>query len=286
MNSKNIFVTPSWVQSKLGEKNVKIVDASWCMPNEKKDIYADHKKVRLPNAVLFDIDKICDQKSNLPHMLPTSEQFNQQVSQLGISDKDLVVVYDSNGKYVSSARVWWTFKAFGHDDVVVLEGGLPKWLEAKLPTTSGDEEVPKPGQFTKAKIDSSLVKNMKEMNDNIKAPHAEVLDARPEARFLGKAPEPRAGLKSGHIPGSKSIPWVNVFNASGSMLQEEDLKKLFASKGVDLDKPVITTCGSGVTASVVSLALASIGKHSAVYDGSFSEWGLPEHNNPVNQDPK
>lgn len=205
---------------------------------------------------------------------------------MGISDKDLVVLYDSNGKYVSSARVWWTFKTFGHEEVVVLEGGLPKWLEDKLPTTSGDAKAPEPGSFTKAKLNKEFIANMKDMKENMNATKAEVLDARPEPRFLGKVPEPRAGLKSGHIPGSKSIPWVSVFNSSGALLPEVELKKFLESKGVDLEKPIITTCGSGVTASVVSLALASIGKPSAVYDGSFSEWGVQELDNPVDTEPR
>eukprot|EP00026_Physarum_polycephalum_P013167 Phypoly_transcript_13542.p1 GENE.Phypoly_transcript_13542~~Phypoly_transcript_13542.p1 ORF type:complete len:319 (+),score=53.76 Phypoly_transcript_13542:98-958(+) len=286
MDRSSILVTPAWVASKLGNKDVKIVDASWCMPNEKKDIYADHKQVRLPGSVLFDIDQICDKKTTLPHMLPSAEQFNEQVSKLGINDDDLVIAYDSSGKFVASARVWWTFKVFGHNKVVVLDGGLPKWLEAKLPTTSGEEKTQE-GKFTKAKLVPSLLKNMEQVKENQEKKEYEVLDARPEPRFLGKAPEPRAGLKSGHIPGSKSIPFVSVLDsAKGSLLPEEDLKKLFQSKGVDLSKPIITTCGSGVTASVLSLALQLCGKDSAVYDGSFSEWGNPEFNNPVASDAK
>jgi len=282
----NVLVKPEWVASKLETKGVRLVDASWCMPNEKKDINADFNRVRLPGSVLFDIDKICDRNTNLPHMLPSASQFNEQVSKLGISDDDLVIVYDSSGKYVASARVWWTFRVFGHNRVLVLDGGLPKWLEKKLPTISGSEQPHQPGSFTKAQLVPELVKNIDQIKENLAKDEYEVVDARPPDRFLGRAPEPRAGLKSGFIPGTKNVPWVSVLDPStGSLLPTEDLKNLFQHKGVDINKPLITTCGSGVTASVLSLALQLCDKESAVYDGSFSEWGNPALDNPVHQRP-
>jgi len=280
------LVTPTWLSQVLPNPKIKILDASWCMPNEKKDIYADYLKVHIPGAVLFDIDAIADKSVNLPHMLPSLAQFEQEVGKLGISNDDTVVVYDSSDKFVASARVWWTFRVFGHEKVSVLEGGLPKWLELSLPTITGAQNPSEVALF-KAKLLPELVKDMKQLKANLNAKEYEVVDARPGDRFYGRAPEPRPGLRSGHIPGSKSVPWVTVLDPkNSSFLPNAEILNVFKKQNVDLDKPLVTTCGSGVTASVLSLALYLTGTNSAIYDGSFSEWGQPHADTPVDKEIK
>eukprot|EP01111_Echinosteliopsis_oligospora_P016725 TRINITY_DN7044_c0_g1_i1.p1 TRINITY_DN7044_c0_g1~~TRINITY_DN7044_c0_g1_i1.p1 ORF type:complete len:360 (+),score=95.75 TRINITY_DN7044_c0_g1_i1:92-1171(+) len=283
-NRTQSLISPQWLAAQLDRQvgmKIKILDASWRMPNEVKDIYADHERVRLPGSVLFDIDKIADKSVDLPHMLPSVEQFEKQVGELGITNDDFVIAYDSSGKFVASARVWWTFKVFGHKNVAVLEGGLPKWLSKKLPTESGAPLTLKQ-QVYKATYNPEMVATIDQIRENIKTDEAEVLDARPVERFFGSIPEPRPGMKSGHIPHSKSVPWTAVLDTDHqSYLPNEELVKTLFWRSVDITKPIITTCGSGVTASVISFALHLCGIDTAVYDGSFSEWGRLTENNPV-----
>ena len=225
--------------------------------------------------MFFDVDAIADHDDPRPHMYPTADQFARDVAALGISSGDTVVAYDSGG-WVAAPRAWWMFLSFGHRDVRVLDGGLKKWLREGRPTHSG-QVTPKPGKF-QAKFDPSYVRSQQQLVGNL-ATHAEqVVDARPRPRFEGTAAEPRAGLRCGHIPGSRSVPYAELFDAeTGAMKPLEELRRIFKDAGVDIAKPIVTTCGSGVSALVLTLALYRLGvRGSALYDGSWAEWGLPD----------
>jgi len=278
-NRSNVLVTPEWLADNLS--NVKVVDASWCMPNEKKDVRADFAKLRLPGSVLFDIDDVADKATPLPHMVPSVEQFEKQVGMLGINADDYVVAYDTSGKYVASARVWWTFRLFGHKKIAVLEGGLPKWLSCNMPTDSGMARPPRAERYKAQYIDGQ-VKNFEQMKSNLQTKDFEVVDARPGDRWKGKVAEPRAGLKSGHIPNSVNVPWASVLDAKAeNFLSNEELISQFKKQGVSFSSPIVTSCGSGVTAAVLTMGLHMCGIESAIYDGSFAEWGDPKMNAPV-----
>jgi thiosulfate/3-mercaptopyruvate sulfurtransferase len=241
------------------------------MPHLKRDARAEFTAEHLPGAGFFDIDAIADRTTSLPHMLPAAAQFAEQVGALGIGTGDLVVVYDTRG-VISAARVWWTFRAMGHDRVHVLDGGLPKWRAEQRAVESG-AHPPRARRF-KARLRPALVRTLEQMKDNIQAPREQVLDARSRGRFAGTEPEPRAGLRGGHIPRSLNLPYDTLYRPDGTLLPPDELRRRFESSGLDVDRPVATTCGSGVTASVLALGLHVIGnKAVAVYDGSWSEWG-------------
>jgi len=235
----------------------------------------DYLAAHLPGAVFFDVDHIADRNDPRPHMFPGAEQFAHDVAALGISSGDTVVVYDSGG-WVAAPRVWWMFLAFGHPDVRVLDGGLKKWLREGRPTHSG-QVTPKPGKF-QARLDPSFVRSQQQLVGNLKTHAEQLIDARPRARFAGSVAEPRPGLRPGHIPGSRNVPYAELFDAdTGAMRSLDDLRQAFKGAGVDMAKPIVTTCGSGVSALVVTLALYRLGvRGSALYDGSWSEWGLPD----------
>ncbi|MBI4635260.1 MAG: 3-mercaptopyruvate sulfurtransferase [Candidatus Rokubacteria bacterium] len=265
------LVTTEWLAARLGAPDLRVVDGSWHMPQLKRDARAEFARAHIPGAVFFDIDAIADAATTLPHMLPREAEFARSVGALGIGDGDRVVVYDTRG-VVSAARVWWTFRAFGHEAVAVLDGGLPKWRAEGRPTESGTP-APRPRRFT-ARLQNDLVRDLGGMYQNLGSRREQVLDARSRGRFVGTEPEPRPGLRPGHIPGSLNLPYDALYRPDGTLLPADGLRKAFEAAGIDLEQPVVTTCGSGITASVLALGLYLLGRRDvAVYDGSWTEWG-------------
>ena len=265
------LVTTEWLAATLGRGNVRVVDGSWHMPQLKRDARAEFTQAHIPGAVFFDIDAIADRRTSLPHMLPSAAEFARSAGKLGIGSGDRVIVYDSRG-VISAARVWWTFRVFGHDRVAVLDGGFPRWLAEGCPVASG-EAAPRPRRFT-ARLRRRLVRDLASVRGNLKTRREQVLDARSRGRFTGTEPEPRAGLRSGHILGSLNLPYEQLYQADGTLLGADALRRQFEAAGLDLGKPIVTSCGSGVTASVLALGLAVLGRADvAVYDGSWTEWG-------------
>lgn len=267
------LVSTDWLASHLNDPKIKIIDATFKMPGilplPKDDYLASH----LPGAVFFDVDAVSDHSNPLPHMLPSAEQFGRDVGGLGIGNDDTVVVYDPGG-WVAAPRVWWMFLSFGHPNVRILNGGLKKWRAEGRKVENG-QVTPQPATF-KATFDPRYTRNVQQMVDNLESRAEQVLDARANERYQGKVPEPRPGLRSGHIPGSVSVPYNQLFDAStGAMKPLDELRAVFVGTGVKLDAPIVTSCGSGVSALVLTLALYRLGvRGSALYDGSWSEWGM------------
>jgi thiosulfate/3-mercaptopyruvate sulfurtransferase len=261
--------------AELGAPDIVIIDASWHMPDEKRDARAEYLEEHIPGAIFFDIDEIADTKSKLPHMLPPPEKFSSRMRSMGIGDGARIVVYDSKGMF-SAPRVWWTFRVMGHDDVTVLNGGLPKWKREGLPLESGEPRPRSTRHFT-SRRNADLVRDVSDMKALLRDHSAEIVDARSADRFEGRTPEPRPGLRSGHIPGAHNVPYGKLLKEDGTLKSPSELEAVFTEAGVDLSKPVVTSCGSGITASVLALALASIGhRRTAVYDGSWAEWGADQ----------
>jgi thiosulfate/3-mercaptopyruvate sulfurtransferase len=266
------LVSTDWLAAHLKDPDLRILDASWYLPDAGRNARAEYEAAHIPGARFFDIDEITDSRSTLPHMAPPPEKFITRMRAMGVGDGHQVVIYDGSGLF-SAARVWWTFRLMGKTDVAVLDGGLPKWrAEGReiedLPPIVRDRHMTTSRQH-------HLVKDVTQVAHAAKLGEAEIIDARAAARFRGEAPEPRAGLRAGHIPGAKSVPFATLLNADFTMKSPAELKTVFEAAGVDLSKPAITSCGSGVTAAVLSLALERIGhRNHALYDGSWAEWGM------------
>jgi thiosulfate/3-mercaptopyruvate sulfurtransferase len=268
------LVSTDWLANHLEAPDIKIVDASWYLPAEERDAKAEYAAAHLPGAVFFDIDEIAATDTDLPHMLPLPAKFASRVRKLGLGDGSRIVVYDGWGVR-SAARVWWTFRAMGHEDVGVLDGGLPKWIAEGRPTTDRTSVV-RERHFT-VRFANDLVRDRSQVARALDSRREQVVDARPAARFRGETPEPRPGLKAGHMPGALSIPMSEMLAADGTMKSRAALAAVFDKAGVDIKQPVVASCGSGITACVLALGLARLGRwRTAVYDGSWADWGAAE----------
>lgn len=252
----------------LDDPRLRIIDGSWHL--DGRDARADFEAARIPGAVWFDLEAVSDHDSSLPHMLPTPGAFAAAAGEMGVGEADTIVIYDTVGLF-SAPRVWWIFRLMGARDVRVLDGGLPKWLAEGRPVDRAPPVAPVPAVFHPSRR-ASDVADLPTVLGALTG-EAQILDARPAARFRGEAAEPRAGLRSGHMPGARNLPFKTLMGDDGIMLRGEALSHRFVEAGVDLDQPIITSCGSGVSAAILTLALAELGRHSAVYDGSWAEWG-------------
>ena len=265
------LVSTAWLSEHLGDSDVQIIDASWWMPAEKRSGQADYLERHIPGAVFFDIDAITDQSSHLPHMLPSPESFAKAAGELGLSRAATLVVYDTFG-IRAAARVWWTLRVMGFEHVFVLDGGLKAWQAAELDLETGPV-YPKSTRLTSV-FQPELVRSAADVLAVLQDQPQQMVDARSGARFRGEVPEPRAGLRGGHMPGACNVPFDSLLTSDGHMKSADDISAVFSAAGVALGEPIVTTCGSGITASVLALALARMGiPNVPVYDGSWSEWG-------------
>lgn len=263
-------VDADWLQSRLGTPGLSIVDASWYLPTQGRDARAEYDAAHIPGAVFFDQDAVVDAESELPHTLPDPATFARHAGSMGISADDTIVVYDGPGLF-SAPRVWWMFRIMGVYQVYVLDGGLDGWKAENRPVTADKTKIAP--NFFHVDFDASRVASLDDMKKVVDSGESQIADARPAGRFTGDEPEPRAGVRGGHMPGAKSLP-ASTLSENGRLLPPEKLRQRFEEAGIDLDKPVVTSCGSGITAAVITLALETLG-HSAnrLYDGSWTEWG-------------
>lgn len=268
--SDHPLVTTQWLADHLESPDLAVINA-WMPPVTHPDAPAIYPHAHVPGAVFFDVNDICDKNSDLPHMLPQPHVFSSAMRKLGIGDGQTIVVYDDFGFY-SAPRVWWTLRTMGAERVFVLDGGFPKWRAENRPVS---DDVPrKPQSHFTSRLNHGAVADLAEMRNTIQSASRQVLDARSEDRFSGSAPEPRAGLKLGHMPTALNLPFTQLINESGTFRTKDELEQLYREAGVDLDRPVTTTCGSGVTAAILTLGLTILGvRDLALYDGSWTEWG-------------
>ncbi|MEO1557667.1 MAG: 3-mercaptopyruvate sulfurtransferase [Pseudomonadota bacterium] len=266
------LVSTDWLAAHLKDPDLRILDASWYLPGVERDPRAEYDAAHIPGARFFDIDDISDARSDLPHMAPPAEKFMSRMRAMGVGDGHQIVVYDAAG-IQSAPRVWWLFRLMGHRDVAVLDGGLPKWQAEGRPV----EDMPpviKDRHLT-VRFQNHLVRDVTQVSQASKLKSTQIVDARAADRFRGDAPEPREGLRAGHVPGSRNVPYTGLLNSDKTMKTPEETRAVFEAAGVDVTKPVITTCGSGITAAILSLALERLGNHSwSLYDGSWAEWGM------------
>lgn len=268
------LVSTDWLAEHLAAPDIVILDGSWHLPTAKRDARAEYLANHIPGALFFDIDDISDEGSELPHMLPSPAKFSSRMRKMGIGDGKRIVVYDTAGLF-SAARVWWTFRIMGCDDVAVLNGGLSKWIAEGRPLEDGWARVQE-RHFT-ARRQAGMVRDIDDMIRIVEGRDSEapqIVDARSAARFRGEVAEPRAGLRSGHMPGSFNVPYNALLEADGTFKSPDAIRSAFIDAGVDLSRPIVTSCGSGVTAAILTLGLEIIGhRASALYDGSWTEWG-------------
>lgn len=268
-SASRALVTTQWLQDHLDAPDIVVVDGSYYLPAMKRNAREEYLAGHIPGAVFFDIDAISDHSNPLPHMLPSPEAFSSAMRAMGIGDGLSIVVYDGAGLF-SAPRVWWTFRTFGVRDVYILDGGLPKWKAEGRPLDFGEVRRT-PRHFT-ARFNRGAVADVEDMKKALAHPDIQVVDARSAGRFAGSAPEPRPGLKSGHMPGALNLPYDTLLE-DGRLVARDRIRAKFADAGIDLDKPVVTSCGSGVTAAVLWFALDALGKEpKALYDGSWTEW--------------
>ena len=273
----NDIVSTEWLSEHLGSPDIAIIDASWHLPTAKRDAKKEFTDGHIPGAQFFDIDDLSDTESKLPHMLPSPEKFSSRMRKLGIGDGKRVIAYDAAGLF-SAARAWWMFKHFGHEDVAILGGGLPKWKAEGHPLEDGPALRPQERHFTSS-VRAMMVRDMKQVAAALKSGSAQIADARSGTRFRGEEVEPRPGVRAGHMPGAKNVHYASLLKPDGTLKSPAEIEAVFRAAGIDLSKPVITSCGSGITAAILSLGLTLIGaKDHALYDGSWTEWGgTPEN---------
>ncbi|MBY6067317.1 3-mercaptopyruvate sulfurtransferase [Leisingera aquaemixtae] len=271
LDDPKTLVSTEWLAAHLKDPDLRVLDASWYLPQQERDAKAEYEAAHIPGARFFDIDEISDNRSDLPHMVPPVEKFMSKLRAMGVGDGHQVVVYDGAGLF-SAARVWWLFRLMGQTNVAVLDGGFPKWQAEGHPV----EDLPPVirDRHMTVRVQNHMVRDVTQVSAAAKLGDHEIIDARSAERYRGDAPEPREGLRAGHIPGSRNVPFGQVLNADGTMKDADGIRAAFEAAGVDLSKPAITSCGSGVTAAILSLALERLGKtdHS-LYDGSWVEWG-------------
>ena len=276
-------VSTAWLAGHLTDPNLAILDGSWHLPPENRDGGKEFLDAHIPGAQFFDINTIADTSTGLPHMLPSDDQFAAAMKSMGIGDGTRVIVYDTKGLF-SAPRVWWTFRVMGCATVAVLDGGLPRWLAERRPVEAGPAHG-RPEQTFTVRRNSSLVRDIDDVRNILSEKSAQIVDARPAARFTGAVPEPRAGLTQGHMPGARNLPFSQLINADGTLKSEGEMRAVLAAAGVDAAQPVVASCGSGVTASMVALSLTLLGNlDTAVYDGAWAEWGA-DAANPFVQGP-
>ncbi len=266
------LVSTQWLAAHLKDPDLRVLDASWYLPGSKRDPFAEYQAAHIPGARFFDLDDVSDHRSDLPHMVPSVEKFMSRMRAIGVGDGHQIVVYDGSGLF-SAPRVWWLFKLMGQMDIAVLDGGFPKWQAEGHPV----EDLPPilRDRHMMVRRQNHMVKDVTQVSAASKLGESEIVDARSPGRFYGTDPEPRPGLRAGHIPGSKNVFYKDLLKADDTMKSPDEMRQVFVEAGVDLDKPVITSCGSGVTAAILSLGLTRMGKtdHS-LYDGSWTEWGM------------
>ncbi|HEY3731804.1 MAG TPA: 3-mercaptopyruvate sulfurtransferase [Steroidobacteraceae bacterium] len=266
------LVTTEWLATQLGADDVTVFDASWYMPADKRDPAAEFRLAHIPGALFFDIDAIADTDSTLPHMVPTAAKFERMLGALGVSSNRRLVFYDQKGVF-SAPRAWWLLRLFGHMQCAVLDGGLPKWQREGRPLESGAPSAPAPADY-RAKLNARYLRGLGDVLANIQSQREQLLDARSADRFHARVAEPRVGLRAGHVPGSRSLPFGELLNGDGTLLPPQQLRECFQARGVDEHTAVVTSCGSGLTAAVLNLGLEVAGwPIGALYDGSWSEWG-------------
>ena len=266
------LVSTEWLDQHLGDPDLRVLDASWYLPEAERNARQEYEEAHIPGARFFDIDEISDKSSDLPHMAPPVEKFMSRMRAMGVGDGHQVVVYDGAG-LLSAARVWWLFKLMGHTNVAVLDGGFPKW-QAEGRAIEDMAPMIRDRHMT-VRFQNHLVRDVTQVSAASKLGDHVIVDARAANRFRGDAPEPREGLRSGHIPGARSVPFTTLLNEDKTLKSPEETRSVFAAAGVDLDKPIITTCGSGVTAAILALALERLGHARwSLYDGSWAEWGM------------
>jgi thiosulfate/3-mercaptopyruvate sulfurtransferase len=267
------LVTTGWLAERIGSPELRLLDGSWYLPTSGRDARSEYVAGHLPGAVFFDLDAVSDRDTSLPHMLPSPEAFARQVGDLGVGDEHEVVVYDGSGANLSAARVWWMFRVFGHDRVSVLDGGLPKWRAEGRPLERG-VVAPERARFTPRVVPAAAVRDYGAVRRAMELGRAQIVDMRSVGRFAGRDPEPRPGLRGGHIPGSRNLPYNELVDPDGTLLPPDALRQRLAAAGVDPSHPVIATCGSGVSACALIHALHVLGHDTAsLYDGAWSEWG-------------